>query len=32
MTDFVLIAATLVFFAITWAYVHGCDRLMNEAR
>jgi hypothetical protein len=27
MEDLVFVVVTLVFFAIAWAYVHGCDRL-----
>jgi hypothetical protein len=27
MSDFVFVAVTIVFFAVAWAYVLGCDRL-----
>jgi len=32
MTDIVLIGVTLVFFAVSWAYVLGCDHLMGETK
>ncbi len=32
MTDFVLIIVTMVFFAVTWAYVLGCDHLTGETK
>jgi hypothetical protein len=27
MADFIFMAATIAFFALTWAYALGCDRL-----
>jgi len=27
MLDLVYVAVTLAFFALSWAYVHACDRL-----
>jgi len=30
MLDVIFIATTVVFFAIAWAYVLGCDRLLEN--
>jgi hypothetical protein len=30
MADLVFIVVTVVFFAVGWAYVLGCDRLMED--
>jgi hypothetical protein len=30
MTDLLLVAITVVFFAIATAYIAGCDRLRNK--
>jgi len=30
MLDVVFIVATLVFFTVSWAYVLGCDRLLEN--
>jgi len=27
MADLAFIVVTVVFFAVAWAYAHGCDRL-----
>jgi hypothetical protein len=29
MLDVIFIATTIVFFAVGWAYVLGCDRLLE---
>jgi len=30
MLDVVFIVTTAVFFGVGWAYVHGCDRLLED--
>ena len=30
MLDIIFIATTVVFFAVAWAYVHGCDSLLEN--
>jgi hypothetical protein len=30
MADLVFVLVTVVFFAVSWAYVLGCDRLMED--
>ena len=30
MLDAVFITVTVVFFAVAWAYVHGCDGLLAD--
>ena len=30
MTDLVLVAVSVVFFAVSWAYVLGCDRIVED--
>ncbi len=32
MLDLVFLAVTVLFFALGWAYVLGCDRLIEERR
>ncbi len=32
MLDLVFLAATVLFFVVSWAYVLGCDRLIEEQR
>ena len=30
MTDLVLVAVSVVFFAVSWGYVLGCDRIVED--
>ena len=30
MLDIIFLATTVVFFAVAWAYVHGCDGLLEN--
>ena len=30
MADLIFVAVTVVFFAVSWAYVLGCDRLAQD--
>jgi hypothetical protein len=30
MLDAIFLAVTVVFFAVAWAYVHGCDSLLAD--
>jgi hypothetical protein len=30
MADLVFVVVTVVFFAVSWAYVLGCDRLVED--
>jgi len=30
MADLVFVVVTVVFFAVSWVYVLGCDRLMED--
>jgi len=30
MADLVFVLVTVVFFTVSWAYVLGCDRLMED--
>ena len=30
MLDLIFIAVTVVFFGVAWAYVLGCDRLLED--
>jgi hypothetical protein len=30
MADFVFVLVSVVFFAVSWAYVLGCDRLVED--
>jgi hypothetical protein len=30
MLDVIFIVTTAVFFGVGWAYVHGCDRLLED--
>ncbi len=30
MADLVFVLVSFVFFAVSWAYVLGCDRLMED--
>ena len=30
MLDAIFILATVVFFGVAWAYVRGCDRLLED--
>ena len=32
MLDTIFIVTTLVFFAVSWAYVLGCDRLLDTPK
>jgi len=30
MADLIFVAVTVVFFAVSWAYVQGCERLLEN--